>query len=365
MKRRIILAVIMVMCMVFMTTACGKSGGGDTNGSSAGDTGSTAPAAGTQPADVGEPVEIRLATAFTTGSTGYQMYEDFGAKLSELSDGNMTVKQFANSSILDPPSMLDGILDGVADAGQLVSSFAAGVISEYNALAIPGYYYGDDWLGFADALHEPLEAVLNKYDLHLIAVDYQSHSTFVSTKKQIETPADCKGLLLRSSGTWLGKAIETWGGSATTMAIPDVPTGLERGTIDGLYCGDSMAVDIGLYEIADYITLTTISETFSATAMNLDVYNSLSDQQKQWLDEAGKFYEQERMEAYEAEFPEKLKKMEEHGNSIVTLDKTQSAVFTEPLKPLFVEFSSDTTAEGLALAKVIFEQNGWDVSQLG
>jgi TRAP-type C4-dicarboxylate transport system substrate-binding protein len=102
---------------------------------------------------------------------------------------------------------------------------------------------------------------------------------WINLKKQILKQADFTGLKLGSSGSFVAffKGI---GAVPTTLPITDYYTGLERGVIDGNVGGLNTFVQSALYEVSPYVIDTPFYGTTVTVMMNLNTWNSLSDNMK-------------------------------------------------------------------------------------
>lgn len=104
---------------------------------------------------------------------------------------------------------------------------------------------------------------------------------FANTKKEIKSPADMKGLRIRTINSPLQqKLVELLGGAPTPVAWPDVYTSLATGVIDGSKNGITDVVGMKFHEHIKYITLDGHAYMASLWIMNEDAYQSLDDEQK-------------------------------------------------------------------------------------
>jgi TRAP-type C4-dicarboxylate transport system substrate-binding protein len=287
-------------------------------------------------------------------------YAAMGEYVSEKTGGTLTFTQAANGSLVDDSNFIDGIMDGVVDMGHCLVTYAGGVIPEAACLGIPGYFGGSDWLAFCEDVRKPLSDIYAKYDLYYFGADYQATGTFVSSKKQVVTPADVVGQIIRASGTDLANAIELWGGSPTVMGLGDCATALERGTIDAMYTSYTLIGQQHFYELAEYVSTTPICETWGSTVIRMETYNSLTDEQKKAVDEAALLYSAQAQDDYQAIKEQYDEDIDEYGASAYALTPEEALAFTDKCKPLFETFGQSTNELGLELLKVIYKHNNWE-----
>ncbi len=79
----------------------------------------------------------------------------------------------------------------------------------------------------------------------------------VTSKKEVKTPADLKGLKIRTipTPTYVA-ALNAMGANATPMAFGEVYTAMQTGVLDGYEHGSAVTVAQKFYEVAKYTALT-------------------------------------------------------------------------------------------------------------
>jgi TRAP-type C4-dicarboxylate transport system substrate-binding protein len=281
----------------------------------------------------------------------------FCEALQEVSGGAVVVDQLVGGALLSDTETLDGVMDGTVDFVHNMVNYASGTIADVSPLCVPGYYAGDDYLGFAADVQTVLEDIYADYNIKYLGSNYQGTATLVCTEKQIKSPDDMKGLAFRSSGTWLGKAIEAWGASATTIALADLTTALERNTVQGSYNGWVITGPFALYEVAPYVTFTSIAESFAGLLMNMDTWEEMSDQQKAWVEEARDIYVQKSYDIGMGLFDQYYKTMEDAGTNLYTLTPEEEKAFTDMSTSLYDEIAGSCTSKGLALIDALNQMN--------
>ncbi len=303
--------------------------------------------------DAVDEITLHLAHGLAQESMTGQQYNSFCQFVEELSGGKMKIEQHVAGSLLSDTETLDAVSEGQIDFCHNMVSYASGTITDLALLEVPGYYVGSDWLTFAKAVQAPLEEIYAAYNIKFLGANYQGTTCFVNTKGQITKPADLKGLAFRTSGTWLGKAMEKWGAAATTIALPDLTTALERGTVDGTYVGWTIVGPFALYEVADYVTFTDISEGFAGLLMSMDTWNSLSPAQQAVITEAAAKYVQAAYDIGTAKRQVYYDTMEQYGTKLCTLTADEEKAFTDISLSLYDDIEPNLTDAGHQLLEVI------------
>ena len=102
-----------------------------------------------------------------------------------------------------------------------------------------------------------------------------------NTKKQVKSPADMKGLRIRTINSPLQQTlVKNLGASPTPVAWPDVYTSLATGVIDGSKNGITDIVGMKFHEHIKYLTLDGHAYMASLWIMNEESYQALTPEQK-------------------------------------------------------------------------------------
>ena len=358
-----VLCLVLALVMVFALVACGGNKPAETPATSdttpAPSGGSTAPAAtGFNLDNVREQKFVLAHGLPATGMTGMQ-YHEFCVAVEELSQGKMTAEEKIGGTLLADTETWDAVRDGEVDFIHSMGSYVSGTVTDLSPLTIAGYYAGDDFLGFCDGIHDTVEAIYADYGVKYMGALYQAYSAIVCNDKQIKSPSDVKGLTFRASGTWVSKTVEAWGGAATTIGLADLADAFSKKTVSGTATGWNIIVPFKIYEVAKYVTSTSILEGFAALLMNGDRWNSLNADEQAILEQAAKIFEQKSQEIGDKCMADYRKQVEESGlNEIYELTPEEQAEFIKLAHGLFDEMAPTLGEKGKKLIDVLKEVNG-------
>ena len=102
-----------------------------------------------------------------------------------------------------------------------------------------------------------------------------------TTSKQVKSPADVKGLKLRTIGADIQiELVKALGGSPTPIAWPEVYTSLGTGVVEGTKNGITDIVNMKFQDHLKYISLDGHAYMGALWWMNEDIFQSLSNDQK-------------------------------------------------------------------------------------
>lgn len=317
---------------------------------------STAETADDASSDPAVTIKFSMNTA-ESSMTGLQ-YKAFKDLVEEESGGSITFEIYSSGSLVDDAGALDAVMDGTCDAAHGMVAYLDGVIKDLTPLEIPGYYSGESFADFASATNGILSDIFADYDIKFIGSNFQGQSAFVATDGCITQPSDLKGQSVRAAGTYIAKAVEAWGGSPTTVSLADLTSALERKTVDSAYTGYSIVGGFKLYEMAPYVTYTTITESYAALIMNMNKWNSLTANQQAAVERAAERWTEQSYGIGMDFRTQYIDEMTAAGVEIADLDSAATKAFTDLTAPLFDEVEGSLGEKGQTLLSTLKELNG-------
>ena len=108
----------------------------------------------------------------------------------------------------------------------------------------------------------------------------------LASNKEVKAPADVEGLKLRLPGMTV--YVDTWSAlnvSSTTVAMSELYTALQTKVAEACEGGYEQMNTLKLYEVQDYIAETEHVYEFVGLFINKDLYDSMSDNQRQILND--------------------------------------------------------------------------------
>ncbi|MCX7152602.1 MAG: TRAP transporter substrate-binding protein [Betaproteobacteria bacterium] len=193
---------------------------------------------------------------------------------------------------------------------------------------------------------ETLAAEHEKLGLKILGwQDSWGYRNVVTTKKEVKTPADLKGLKIRTiqTPTYVA-ALNAMGASATPMAFGEVYTSLQTGVLDGFEHSSAVVFTGKYYEVAKYITLTEHLFGPTATVMSKKEWDSYTDKEKQVVAAAAKLAQDVNRSLSVQRDAESMEKLKAKGMVVNKIDKT---VFLKAAGPLQDQLAKSINAEDL------------------
>ena len=163
--------------------------------------------------------------------------------------------------------------------------------------------------------------------------DSWGYRNVITTKKEVKTAADLKGLKIRTiqTPTYVA-ALNAMGANATPMAFGEVYTALQTGVIDGFEHSSAVAYTGKYYEVAKYVTLTGHLFGPTVTVISKKEWDGYTDKEKAVVAAAAKLAQDVNRNLSVQRDRESLEKLKEKGMIINPIDKTPFVTAAIPLQ---------------------------------
>lgn len=239
----------------------------------------------------GEEVELQLATYTGPASADAVAYEEWIARVDELTGGTVQIEMFISESLLPATEILQGVAAGRADLGAMSFFYFPSDVPLTFIVNLP--YQTDnppaEAMAFRD-LYEENEAYRNQYEENGVVNLFNwiaPTPPVMGCTEPVESLADLEGRSVRVGGL-IAEAWEPLGVEIVTLPAGEVRESIERGLID-CWAGLTLDLvpDLGLDEVTPYLYDWGWGN-FGTYEMlvNQDVWEQLSDAQRQAIDQA-------------------------------------------------------------------------------
>ena len=339
MKAKKFLAMLMVGATVFSLTACGSSGSSSTAGSdNSGKQDAEAPKA--------DAVVVQIAYENNPGEPTDLAANEWKRLIEEKSNGSMTVELFPSSQLGSKTDLVDQMQmgEGIIHIGD--ASFWADYGAPEMSIASAPYIY-DNWDQYFKLLEtdwwQSQVDLLAENGLRIVTSNWEYGTRELMTTKPVRTLDDLSGMIIRTPNNVMQmKTWEEMGAAPTAMALGDVYTATQQGTIDGMENPIATLYGQAYYEVAKYITMIDYIRMPVQWITSESWFQSLTEEQQQILceagDEAGLFNNQKQDEMLE----QYISDMQANGVEIITPDDAEMARFKEAALKIYD--NADVTA---------------------
>jgi TRAP-type C4-dicarboxylate transport system substrate-binding protein len=199
--------------------------------------------------------------------------ERWKKEVEKRTQGQVVINTYPGGTLLGAKEMMDGVIAGQADIGNLCMAYQPGRFIVTNATSLP--------LGIPNARVGSLVLwdLYRKYKPEAFAkvkvlTMFTTAPANIMSKKRVATLEDIKGLDLRASGG-AAQILKAWGANQVGMPMSATPEALQKGVVQGLFSSLEVMKDLKFAEDCKYVTLTeTVIYPF-AVVMNMERWKSL------------------------------------------------------------------------------------------
>ena len=160
----------------------------------------------------------------------------------------------------------------------------------FNVVSLPFVYdsYDDADAKFDGEAGAKLKELLSEYGLHCMGIAENGFREITNSKHEIKSVDDMKNLKVRVAGSnLLMECYKRWGADATNMNWSETYTALQQNTVEGQE-NPLPAIDAAsVQEVQPYCSMWDAIYDCLFFCINEDIYNSLTPQQQEVVDEAG------------------------------------------------------------------------------
>ena len=281
---------------------------------------------------------------------------DYFAKLvSDKSNGELKIQVFPNSSLGDNTAMMEqlqfGSLDMMAPSVAALSGFTPST-----AIFDLPYLFKNE-AAAEEVLDGPLGDTVGKalepQGFYLLGWMTQSWR-HLTCNKEVTKPADVAGIKIRTMDSKYHMAhFNTLGASAIPMAMSELYTALQQGTIDAQENPYTNIVNSRFYEVQKYVVETGHIYDACPLIISTITWKRLTDDQKKIIKEAAaEAVNWERAEVKKDDdlFREQVKKS---GTTVIVLTPEQRAEFRKAAQPVYDEFVKEQGQTGADAVKAV------------
>ena len=243
---------------------------------------------------------------FTCSTTETSTWAEGGRKFGELVEkatgGKIKVNVYAADQLTNGNQSegIQALIDGDPVQISMHSNLIYSAFDpRFNVVSLPFLF---DSVEDADAkldgeAGEKLKAILDEYNLHCMGIAENGFRQLTNSRQEVKSVEDMKNLKIRVAGSnLLMECYKRWGADATNMNWSETYTALQQKTVEGQE-NPLPAIDAAsVQEVQPYCSLWNANYDCLFFCINGDIYNSLTPEQQEVIDECGKLatdYERE------------------------------------------------------------------------
>ena len=287
-------------------------------------------------------VTLRLSHGLSKEHPIQAAMEQFAEEVYENTDGEITVKIYPNATLGSEKDNLEQLPIGALDIAKVSASALESFSPVYQAFSVPYIFNSEEhFYGFMDS-EAAEELYMSTADQGYIALTWfdSGARSFYTVDTPINTPADLKGLKIRTMDSPMAfEMMECFGGSATTMSISDVFTGMQSGVIDGAENNETALTTGGHGEVEKCYSYDTHTRIPDILLLRSVIWQKMTDEQKEIMKTAADNAKETYKAAWQAAIQQSVEDAKEMG---VTFNEPDLAPFQEAVQPIYERLASES-----------------------
>ncbi|MBR9838824.1 MAG: TRAP transporter substrate-binding protein [Rhodobacteraceae bacterium] len=217
----------------------------------------------------------------------------FAEALGQTSGGDVTVQVFPNSQLGKLQELAEAVSLGTIAFSHNTAGALGSLYQPFAALDTPYLYRDVDHLMKVTDVESPVMQELNKgliaaANVRVIYAHYFGRRN-LTCNKAVMSPEDLAGVKIRAVPFPIyTTAVEGMGAVAVPVDWSEVPTALATGVVQGQENPVNVVLNVKLYEVQSHLMLTGHMSNAEVVVMNEDVWQDMSDSQKDAVREAAR-----------------------------------------------------------------------------
>ncbi|MBN9673783.1 TRAP transporter substrate-binding protein [Roseibium aggregatum] len=289
-----------------------------------------------------------------------KMLEPWARQVEENSGGKVAIEIYPAMTLGGrPPELINQVRDGVVDLIWTVNGYTPGLFPRTEVFELPGVHTNDA-AATNQALMELYETDLkgDYKGVEVMFLHVHAGQGIHMTETPVRSPADLAGKKIRiptRTGAWV---IEALGAAPVAMPVPELPTALQKGVIDGAFIPWEIIPPLKIQEQTKYqiegADKTRFGNTTFQVSMNKDRWESLpEDVQKAFRDASGGDWPVQVGKIWEGADDFGINLAVEAGNEHIVLTPEETAAFDEALAPIVDRWVEEVSAKGIDGAALV------------
>ena len=317
------------MSAALVLGACGSDTGSDTDSEAS--------------ADEAKEYDLKMSVTVSDSSTWYEAAEKLRDDLAEESDGRINLELFANEQLSggDSGKAVEGLSKGSIDL-TFNSTIIYSILDDRFGVASAPFLFADT--DAVDPVFEGeggdmLKEILAEKGVQALGYGQNGFRQLTNSVREVKSPEDLKGMKIRIPGiTMYTDLYRELGTDPQTMTFSEVFTALQQGTIDGQENPIDVIYSSKLAEVQDYITMWNYSYDPLVLGMNKELYDSMSDEDKELFDRLGKEAADYQVEIAREKEASQIEELEAAGMQFYYPTEEELAQFEEAVQPVYEKY---------------------------
>lgn len=323
--------VLLIGLMIFSLTACGGNEDTSPEGEEENVSGK-----GT------EPMTLKLSHHVSEDDSNHVFAKSFAKAVEELSDGQMKVEIYPNGQLFGQAEALSALSQGtldiaLSDTALFANYDPAGALFDMPYL-IDSREQAIKIVKSDEVLSTIKDIMIEKADIRVLSVMPLHFRNSLAKDESIDSIEGFKDFIMRTpEAPHTIAAFKAFGANPTVIPSGEAYTSVQTGVADGLEGHPEYVYLQKFYEVAKNYVQTKHVFTFTAYSMSQSKYESMSDAQKEVIDQAVETGLNDFLDYTETLFEDALTNLEKEGVAITEVDLEPFKAATEDYLNSFIE----------------------------
>jgi TRAP-type transport system periplasmic protein len=280
--------------------------------------------------------------------------------LEKATNGRIKVNIHFGGTLTPPTQTFDSTVKGIADIGSASTGMTPGRFPLLEVMDLP---WGTRYAQTAAVLARDLVNHFRPKEFEKVkVVELDGNAPMlIHTNKPVRSLEDLKGMKLRVPGGLSINIVKALGAIPLVIPAGETYDALKKGVVDGIVAGNS-ALDLFKFgEVTKYTTLNYRTGIGGSgyTVMNLDKWNSLSEEDKKIFDRWSADYIDKLAKLFDRMDADARTLCEQKGHQFIQLSESEEDRWAAKIAPLYDDYVKDKSAKGIPAAEVIKFCRDW------
>ena len=270
-------------------------------------------------------VKLRIGHVTTIDAIAGKGSTAFKRTAEKLSNGEIGVTIFPNGQLGGELEMVSQVRLGSLDIAMVGSGLAANIEPTFSITELPFIWKDSSsaWQVLSGPIGSKILGLMEPKGVKGLGWGVWGFRGFLTNGFGIKEPGNMKGRKMRIVENPLYvQTIRAFGGNPVPMAWPEVYSGLQQKTIDGVETNYHGMGDAKLYEVATDLAVTNHIFTATVYLMNLDRFEGLSKSHQDVIMKAAKAAGETMRDGANKANEDAIAKMKKAGINIITPDRS-------------------------------------------
>lgn len=296
-------------------------------------------------ADGEEPVKLILANNHPDDNCTTAAVEWFAGQVQERTKGRVEITVYNDGELGDVMSSLEQLQYGAIDLVKADVTAMSNYVGEYNALLMPYIYQSDEhfWKVHSGDIGMGILRGKQMKEQKMYGLTYYDggNRCFYNTKKEIHTPKDMKGMLVRvQESRVMMSMVEAMGAQPMIIPYSEVYSSLQPGGVDAAdnsivnYLGQSH------YKAAPYFVEDNHTRSADVLVMSEQTREKLSELDLDLIDDIAEESLDYQKELWAEAERQARAQLEKEGVTITTLTEEELQEFRDICEPIWYSYDN-------------------------